>query len=119
MDDDFNTAKTVANLLGLATHINTYYNNGKTANNISVDVYNSLQKYYVEYLFDVLGLKNETQNTDGSNETLDKVMNLVIDIRKQARENKDWTTSDMIRDQLNAAGIQVKDGKDGATWSMN
>ncbi|HMW93923.1 MAG TPA: cysteine--tRNA ligase [Chitinophagales bacterium] len=118
MDDDFNTAKTVANLLGLATHINTYYNNGKTANNISVDVYNSLQKYYIEYLFDILGLKNETQNADGTNETLDKVMNLVIDIRKQARENKDWTTSDKIRDALKDAKINIKDNKDGTTYEL-
>ncbi|HNO48441.1 MAG TPA: cysteine--tRNA ligase, partial [Chitinophagales bacterium] len=118
MDDDFNTAKTVANLLGLVTHINTYYNNGKTANNISVDVYNSLQKYYIEYLFDILGLKNETQNADGTNETLDKVMNLVIDIRKQARENKDWTTSDKIRDALKDAKINIKDNKDGTTYEL-
>jgi len=117
MDDDFNTAKTVANLLALASHINTYYNNNKVANNISVDTYNSLQKFYVEFLFDVLGLQDDTTQ-NAQNDTLDKVMNLVIDIRKQARENKDWTTSDKIREALKAANISIKDNKDGTTYEV-
>jgi cysteinyl-tRNA synthetase len=45
------------------------------------------------------------------------VMDLVIDLRHQARENKDWTTSDKIRDGLAAAGITIKDGKEGTSWS--
>ena len=50
--------------------------------------------------------------------SLDKVMNLVIDIRKQARENKDWTTSDKIRDALKDAKINIKDNKDGTTYEL-
>ncbi|HNF48039.1 MAG TPA: cysteine--tRNA ligase [Chitinophagales bacterium] len=117
MDDDFNTAKTIANLLGLASHINTFYNGGKTANTISVDAYNLMQKNYVEFLFDILGFKEEENN--GNNEVLNKVMNLVIDIRKAARENKDWPTSDKIRDGLTHAGIIIKDEKDGTTFEVS
>lgn len=118
MDDDFNTAKAVANLLALASHINTFYNNGKTANSISVETYNLLQKLYVEFLFDIFGLKNENQNQQAETNTLDKVMQLVIDIRKQARDNKDWATSDKIRDALKAANINIKDSKDGTSYEI-
>jgi len=45
-------------------------------------------------------------------------MSLVLDIRKQARENKDWPLSDKIRDDLAKVGIQVKDGKDGSTYTI-
>ena len=56
--------------------------------------------------------------TAESGQALEATMALVLEMRKNARENKDWTTSDLIRDQLAAAGIVVKDGKDGATWSV-
>ena len=49
---------------------------------------------------------------------LDGVMNLVIDMRKDARTNKDWGTADKIRDSLKEAGVQIKDGKDGADWEL-
>jgi cysteinyl-tRNA synthetase len=116
MDDDFNTAKTVANLLALATHINIFYNE-KSISNIDVSTYNLLEKIYNEMLFDVLGLKNETTQ-DAQTDTLDKVMQLIIDIRKQARENKDWATSDKIRDALKEAKINIKDGKDGTSYEL-
>jgi cysteinyl-tRNA synthetase len=115
MDDDFNTAKAVANLLALATHINTFYNQ-KSISNIEVSTYNLLQRIYAEMLFDIFGLKDDTQSVQ--TETLDKVMQLVIDIRKQARENKDWATSDKIRDALNVAKISIKDNKDGTTYEI-
>jgi cysteinyl-tRNA synthetase len=117
MDDDFNTAKLVANLLQLATHINTFYNNGKTANSISVDSYNMMQKLFPEYLFDVLGLKDE--NAGGDDDTVDKLMQLIIDIRKGAREQKDFATSDKIRDALKDANIVLKDSKEGTTYEIS
>jgi cysteinyl-tRNA synthetase len=46
------------------------------------------------------------------------LMNLILELRQEARANKDWTTADKIRDGLTAAGIVVKDGKDGVTWSV-
>jgi len=68
-------------------------------------------------LFDVLGLTDEA--SEGNNVALDKVMQLVIDIRKQSRENKDWATSDKIRDALKFAGIEIKDSKEGTTYEVN
>ena len=66
------------------------------------------------FVGDVLGLTLEKTNSDSK---LAPVMDLVLDIRKSARENKDWTTSDKIRDGLAVAGIDVKDGKEGSTWN--
>ena len=116
MDDDFNAPKLIAVLHELATHINIYYNDGKKINNISDSTFNLLQTTYNAYLFDVLGLQDEVAT--GNNDALDKVMQLVIDIRKQSRENKDWTTSDKIRDALKEANINIKDGKDGTTYEI-
>ena len=68
------------------------------------------------FLFNIFGLKDDSADAadDG---TIDGLMGLILDIRSQAREQKDWGTSDKIRDALAAVGIQVKDGKDGASWS--
>jgi cysteinyl-tRNA synthetase len=66
-------------------------------------------------LFDILGIQDE-QNA-GSNQ-LEGVMDLLLHLRQQAKSNKDFATSDQIRDQLAAVGIQIKDGKEGATWSL-
>ena len=67
-------------------------------------------------IFDVLGLSliNEQDHSK-----LDATMQIILELRKQARENKDWSTSDLIRDKLSEAGITVKDGKEGTTWSAN
>lgn len=116
MDDDFNAPKLVATLHELATQINIYYNNSKKINNLSDVTYNSLLATYNGFLFDVLGLMEEEQS--GDNTALDKAMQLIIDIRKQARDNKDWTTSDKIRDALKEANISIKDGKDGTTYEI-
>jgi cysteinyl-tRNA synthetase len=117
MDDDFNAPKLVATLHEIATQINIYYNDSKKVNNITKETYYLLLTTYNAYLFDVLGLQYETDNTN--TDALDKVMQLVIDIRKQSRENKDWTTSDKIRDALKEANINIKDGKDGTTYELN
>ena len=66
------------------------------------------------FLFDVLGLQIGTINNDSK---LAPVMDLVLELRQEAREKKNWSTSDKIRDGLAAAGIVVKDGKEGTSWN--
>ena len=68
------------------------------------------------FIEDVLGLAIEAKQ---GNEALDSAMGLIIEMRKSARENKDWTTSDKIRDELSAVGIAIKDGKEGTSWSIS
>jgi cysteinyl-tRNA synthetase len=69
------------------------------------------------FVFDVLGLEDE-KVADGNNDKLEGTVNLLIEMRKQARENKNFALSDQIRDQLLALGIQLKDGKEGTTFSL-
>ena len=73
-----------------------------------------LTKEVNAFVFDVLGLGTLGDSNDNSK--LEGVMDLVLNLRQQARENKDWGTSDKIRDGLAAAGLVVKDGKEGTTW---
>ena len=70
------------------------------------------------FVFDVLGLQSEQQAAN-NNDKLDGVLQLLINMRMEARANKDWVLSDKIRDELLALGIQLKDGKEGTSYSVN
>ena len=75
-----------------------------------------LHETFHTFSFGILGLHSEE---GGNNEALDGVMNMVLDIRKSAKENKDWPTADKIRDGLKEAGVEVMDGKEGSTYKLN
>jgi cysteinyl-tRNA synthetase len=111
MNDDFNTPILIANLFEAAKNINLI-NDGKAT--ITTADRDLLAKEMNGFIAGVLGLQPSEESNDSK---LAPVMNLVLDLRQQARSNKDWTTSDKIRDGLAAAGIVVKDGKEGTTWS--
>jgi cysteinyl-tRNA synthetase len=111
MNDDFNAPILIANLFEAAKKINLINDGNET---ISKDDLNILSAHLTIFISDVLGLKIGTANSDSK---LSPVMDLVLELRQQARENKDWTTSDKIRDGLAAAGIVVKDTKEGTSWS--
>ena len=110
MNDDFNAPILVANLFEGAKYINSI-NDGKAT--ISKNDLELLQKEMNAFVVNVLGIKSED---NGTNNQLEPVMDLILDLRQQARTNKDWTTSDKIRDGLDAAGITVKDSKEGSSW---
>ena len=111
MDDDFNTPILVAHLFDAVKYINSI-NDGKAT--ISAEDLVTLQSKMEAFVMDVLGLK---QDASQGETRLKPVMDLVLELRSEARSNKDWTTSDKIRDGLAAAGIIVKDGKEGTSWS--
>jgi cysteinyl-tRNA synthetase len=111
MNDDFNAPILIANLFEAAKKINLINDGNET---ISKDDLSILSAHLTIFISDVLGLKIGTANSDSK---LSPVMDLVLELRQQARENKDWTTSDKIRDGLAAAGIVVKDTKEGTSWS--
>jgi cysteinyl-tRNA synthetase len=111
MDDDFNAPILIANLFEAAKRINLI-NDGKDT--ITKEDLSSLSAEMKRFLQDVLGIQIGVTNSDSK---LAPVMDLVIDLRQQARDNKDWTTSDKIRDGLATAGIVIKDTKDGTSWS--
>ncbi|MBL1279946.1 MAG: cysteine--tRNA ligase [Fluviicola sp.] len=110
MSDDFNAPILVANLFEAVKFINSVKDNKAT---ISKNDLALLQKEMNGFVTSVLGISAQQES---SNDKLSPVMDLVLDLRQEARINKDWGTSDKIRDGLAAAGIVVKDGKDGSSW---
>ena len=114
MSDDFNTPRVIATLFELVAKINAFKNGQVKINLIKKDTLGRLQKAFQDVVLDILGLKAEEENNDA---VLDNVLQLLIQMRKDARANKDWAASDKIRDELLEAGIQLKDGKDGTVWS--
>ena len=112
LSDDFNTAKAIANLFEVAGSINTFNQNPKELAQIDPKVFEETLRHFKGILFDVLGLTNET--TGGQNaDLLDGVMEVVIEMRKQAKFAKNYALSDQIRDNLKEVGIQIKDEKGG------
>ncbi len=113
MNDDFNTPVLIANLFEAVRIINSVNDGKETLTQADIDL---LKKIYNDFVIDVMGIKMEAANTAGA-ERLNGVMDLVLDLRSKAKTNKDFATSDAIRDKLNEIGIQVKDGKEGAVWN--
>ncbi|MFT3748504.1 MAG: cysteine--tRNA ligase [Agriterribacter sp.] len=117
MNDDFNTAKVLANMFELVPVINSLKNGQIPLTGISKQTLELLQSKFNVYLFDVFGLKNEKE---GDSSLLEGVLQLLIHIRKEARSKKDFVTSDKIRNELQGQGITLKDEKDGTvSWSVN
>ncbi len=110
MNDDFNSPVVIAELFEAARIINTIYDGKGRINAANLVLLKSTMQ---ELLFDVFGLKDE----DFANEELNAVLDLVIDIRHSAKENKDYATSDKIRIGLQSMGILLKDSKEGTTWN--
>jgi cysteinyl-tRNA synthetase len=110
MSDDFNTAKVLANLFEIVPVINSMKDKHISTGALSAETFSLLQKYFREYLEDILGLKSENPYDDGK---LHGVIGLLMDIRKQAKTKKDYATSDRIRTHLQELGIYIKDEKDG------
>jgi cysteinyl-tRNA synthetase len=113
MNDDFNTAKAISELFALSSHINIFYNDDKKTVGISLVTFERLLKEFPAFISEVLGLQNEITSAEST--TLEAVMQLVIELRNEARAAKNWSVSDKIRDQLKVANIQLKDNKDGTT----
>lgn len=112
MNDDFNSPVLIANLFEGLRIINSV-NDGKET--ICIDDLLLLKKIFQIFVFEVLGLKEET--TDATDNLItDGLMNIILDLRKNAKTNKDFATSDKIRDALKDVNIVVKDTKDGAVW---
>lgn len=113
MNDDMATPQVIATLFEAAKWINEI--DAKKLK-VSASDKETLHTTFHNFIFQILGLVSEEA---GNNEALDGVMNLVLDIRKTAKENKDWPTADKIRDGLKDAGIQVMDNKEGSSYKLN
>jgi cysteinyl-tRNA synthetase len=110
MNDDLNTAKVIASMFELVPVINSIKDKHIAANALSKDTVALLKKQLHVFIVDILGLQNSKAD---NNNKLEGVIQLLINIRKEAKSRKDFVTSDKIRNELAALGIQLKDEKDG------
>ena len=115
MNDDFNSPILIAQLFEATKWINQLNEGGAK---ITQDDLELLRATIHSFVYDVLGLPKEMEGQNNGQQQLDAAVNLLIDLRNQARANKDFATSDAIRDRLQEAGIQLKDGKEGSSFSL-
>jgi cysteinyl-tRNA synthetase len=111
MNDNFNSPKTLDALNNLSKWINSYSGDNRNSGEISAETFDRMKKTYNDFFFDVLGLKQD----DNENADTDDLMNLVINLRNEAKTNKDYATSDKIREGLKSIGFQLNDNKQGTT----
>jgi cysteinyl-tRNA synthetase len=117
MNDDLNTAKVLANMFTMVNHINSFRSGSLEKSTLSEEGISFLQKQFSSFLVEIFGLKENQEVSDGK---LDGVLQLIIDIRKEARSRKDFMTSDKIRNTLQELGILLKDEKDGSvSWTVD
>ena len=121
MNDDLATPQVISHLFEACTVINKLVDHKAT---ICADCLKELSETMHLFAEDILGLKTNSQQLTANNQesreaAFGKVMDMVLELRAKAKANKDWATSDKIRDELAAAGFEVKDTKDGATWRLN
>ena len=114
MCDDFNTPVAIAEMFEASRLINLVSDKKET---LTQEDKERLKADFDTIFGDILGMKSE--QTDNSANLINSLMDVILSLRSQARANKDWAKSDMIRDALAKAGITIKDGKEGATWSLD
>jgi len=113
MNDDFNTPIAIAHLFDLSKIVNQV-NDGKES--LSKEDIEFVKKLYAVFVYELLGLKSETIETN--DQIIDQLMNTILVLRKEAKLNKDWATADRIRDELGKININIKDTKDGVEWNF-
>ena len=116
MNDDFNSPILIAQLFEASKYINGLKDGKETISEFDLVL---LKKTMHDFIFEVLALVDDTAESSSNTNHLNGALELLISLRNQARANKDFKTSDQIRDQLLEAGIQLKDGKEGTTFSLN
>ena len=115
MDDDFNSPIAISHLFEAVRIINSVKDNTET---ITAEDLELLKISYNDFVFNILGLKSESESGQNNN-LVNGLMELIIEMRKDARNKKEWATSDFIRDKLSDLQIQLKDGKDGTSWNKD
>lgn len=115
MNDDINSAVVIAHLCEASTTINSAVAGNIT---LSKEDIQELKEIFDIFLFSILGIRNDSVSGNTNNEAFGKAVDMLLDIRQKAKENRDWATSDHIRNELAKAGFEIKDGKDGAEWKL-
>ena len=116
MNDDFNTPIVISHLFE-ACHTVNQLADGKAT--VTAEGLDALRRVFNTFFSDILGLRTEQSGSGEREAAFGHAVDLLLQIRSQAKANKDWATSDKIRDELQALGFEVKDTKDGATWKLS
>jgi cysteinyl-tRNA synthetase len=114
MNDDFNTPVLIANLFEGVKWINLLKEDKASLNEKDLSLLKDIMK---DFVYDILALDN-VQETNQNSHKLDAVVSMLIKMREEARGNRNWALSDQIRDELLEIGIQLKDGKEGTTFTI-
>ncbi len=118
MYDDFNTPIVISNLFEACRLINSIADKKET---IDAEALEAMKQLFLVFVFEILGLKETSAGGENKEreEAYGKVVDMLLEQRMKAKQNKDWATSDQIRDQLASLGFEVKDTKDGYSWKLN
>lgn len=116
MNDDLNTPVVIAQLFEAARIVNSAVTGQLSLSKENID---GLKRFFNLFLFELLGIKNELKDGNVSCDAFAKAVDMLLEIRMQAKQNKDWATSDKIRNELTALGFEIKDTKDGFEWKLN
>ncbi|MEE1098972.1 MAG: DALR domain-containing protein, partial [Alistipes sp.] len=115
MADDLNSPMVISSLFDWVRIINQI---AEGQQSILAEDLEQLKQTVNRYVFDILGLKNEKAAGQGGKDMISPLVTMLLDMRMEAKANKDWATSDKIRNELTAIGIRVKDRKDGYDWEL-
>ena len=117
MNDDLTTPIVISNLYELVSLVNKVVDGQTVIDQAGID---KAKQVFDTFLFEILGMKDESGAgaNDDKNAAYKSAVDLLLEVRQQAKNNKDWATSDLIRNKMAEMGFQVKDTKDGATWSL-
>ena len=116
MDDDLNSPIVISHLFDACRTINSIVDHKAT---ITPEGLEQLTRVFRTFVLDILGLKEEAGSGTAREEAFGAVVDMLLEQRAKAKANKDWATSDLIRDRLAALGFEVKDTKDGFSWKLN
>ncbi len=115
MNDDLSTPIVISHLFEAVKIINTVLSGENT---LSTDDLAHLKETFAIFLFGIMGIREESNASDEGNEAYHKAVDLLLDVRKEAKARKDWATSDYIRDKLSEIGFEIKDTKEGVEWKL-
>ncbi|WP_297929842.1 cysteine--tRNA ligase [uncultured Coprobacter sp.] len=117
MNDDLSSPIVISYLFDAVRIINTILSGKASINETDLQ---ELKDIFQTFMFDILGLKVENSTmSNASNEAYEKAVDLLLDVRQEAKSHKDWQTADFIRNKLSEIGFEIKDTKDGAEWKLN
>ena len=113
MDDDFNTPILIAHLFDGVRIINSVKDGKESLTSVDLE---KLKNIFTAFVTDILGFVSANENS--RNDLTNEVMELVLKLRANAKTNKDFNSADLIRDELDKAGIQIKDSREGSSWEL-